>query len=250
MQLSDIPGSDKRGGLVATKRDKPQPTIHRCPVIRADLELLADRTPVPLERAPASLRQPFRKGRPRRKPRRTMLFRHRRRAAGRAGQGEPLFFAGAGLALLDACLRTDPPAAGALRSRLALQSAAASAKFLRVNVDEATLRDLSFAVGDPLGPAANLLSLWRDCAGQPPSLTPAQILDAAARLDLAVDPNGLALSLKACAGEGDLVSAAAKAAAAAFSSSRTPQRPPPKFLRSGHSTWSSPSGCVGRGPCR
>ena len=41
--------------------------------------------------------------------------------------------------------------------------------------------------------------------------------DAAARLDLAVDPNGLAASLKACAGEGDPVSAAAKAAALAFS---------------------------------
>ena len=63
-------------------------------------------------------------------------------------------------------LRADPPAAGALRSRLALQSAAASAKILRLNADEAALRDLRFAVGDPRGPAANLLSLWRD-ARQP-----------------------------------------------------------------------------------
>ena len=40
---------------------------------------------------------------------------------------------------------------------------------------------------------------------------------AAARLDLAPpDPNGLASSLKACAREGDPVSAAAKAAALAF----------------------------------
>ena len=40
----------------------------------------------------------------------------------------------------------------------------------------------------------------------------------AARLDLALpDPNGLASSLKHCAGEGDPVSAAANAAAAAFS---------------------------------
>ena len=46
------------------------------------------------------------------------------RASGRAG-GDPLFAAGAVLALLDACLRADPPAAGALRARLALQSAAA-----------------------------------------------------------------------------------------------------------------------------
>ena len=37
------------------------------------------------------------------------------RAGGRAGEGEALFFAGAGLKLFawDAALRTDPPAAGA-----------------------------------------------------------------------------------------------------------------------------------------
>jgi hypothetical protein len=119
--------------------------------------------------------------------------------------------------LLDAARRADPPAAGALRSRLALKSAATCAKILRVNVDEAALRDLRFAAGDPLGPAATLLSLWRDCAGRPPSLDPGRIFDAAARLDLPLpDPNGLAASLNACAGEGDPVSAAAKAAAMTF----------------------------------
>jgi hypothetical protein len=139
------------------------------------------------------------------------------RASGRAGQGDPLFFAGAGLAFLDACLRRDPPAAGALRARLALQSAAASAKILRLNTDEGALRDLRFAVGNTLGPAAKLLQVWRDLAGRPPSLDPGRILDTAARLDLAVDPNGLASSLKASAGEGDPVSAASTAAAAMFS---------------------------------
>jgi Protein of unknown function (DUF1403) len=138
------------------------------------------------------------------------------RASGRAGE-DPLFAAGAGLALLDAHLRRDPPAAGVLRSRLALQSAAASAKILRLNTHEGALRDLRFAVGNTLGPAAKLLRVWRDLAGRPPSLDPGRILDTAARLDLAVDPNGLASSLKACAGEGDPVSAAAKAAAATFS---------------------------------
>jgi hypothetical protein len=138
------------------------------------------------------------------------------RASGRAGEGDPLFFAGAGLALLDTCLRAEPPAAGALRQRLALTSAAAFAKILRVNADATALRDLRFAVGDPLGPAANLLSLWRDGAGRPPSLDPSRIFDVAARLDLAVDPNDLALSLKACAGEGDPVSAAARVAALTF----------------------------------
>ena len=60
------------------------------------------------------------------------------------------------------------------------------------------------------------MARWRRPAAQPRSQ--AGFVDAAARLDLALpDANGLALSLKACAGEGDPVSAAAKAAALAFS---------------------------------
>jgi hypothetical protein len=140
------------------------------------------------------------------------------RASGRAGEGDSLFAAGAALALLDAFLRHDPPAAGALRSRLALQTAAASAKILRLSADEAALRDLRFALGEELGPAAKLLALWRDLAGRPVTLHPDRIRDAAARLDLALpDPISLSSSLKACAGEGDPVSAAAKAAALTFS---------------------------------
>ena len=193
-------------------------------MIRADLKLLTDAPPDSEERricaaaeARASqdkLKRKLWNGRPFPPPAPIPAW---ARASGRAGEGSLLFAAGAGLALLDAALRADPPAAGALRARLALQSAAASAKILRVNADEAALRDLRFAIGDPSGPAANLLSLWRDGASQPPSLDPGRIVDAAARLDLAVDSNGLAASLKACAGEGDPVSAAAKAAALAFS---------------------------------
>ncbi len=153
------------------------------------------------------------------------------RANGRAGEGDPLFAAGAGLALLDAHLRHDPPCAGALRARMALKSATASAKILRVNADDGGLRDLRFAVGDPLGPAATLLSLWRDIASRPPSLDPGRIHDGAARLDLALpDPNGLASSLKHCAREGDPVSAAAKAAAAAFSAVPDARVPPSEIL--------------------
>jgi hypothetical protein len=140
------------------------------------------------------------------------------RASGRAGQGEPLFFAAANLALVDAFLRRDPPAAGALHLRLALMSAAASAKIVRLNADAAALRDLRFAVGDDPGPGAKLLWLWRDLAGRPPALDAGRLATAAARLDLAPpDPNGLASSLKACAGEGDPVSAAGKSAALVFS---------------------------------
>lgn len=141
------------------------------------------------------------------------------RASGKAGEGEPLFAAGASLALLDAFLRADPRCAAALRSRLALQSAAASAKIVRVNADEGALRDLRFAAGDALGPAANLSSLWRDLAGRPTSLDPGRIRDAAAALDLpASNANALVESLRECVRGGeDPVSAAAKAAVSAFS---------------------------------
>jgi hypothetical protein len=192
-------------------------------VIRADLTLVPEPAADPGEGVPAPLRRGAGTSRTSAKAPETQAFPPPAapvpawaRASGRAGE-DPLFAAGAGLALLDAFLRRDPPAAGALRARLALQSAAACAKLLRLKTDAAALRDLRFAVGNPLGPAPNLLSLWRDGAGRPPSLDPGRIFDAAARLDLAVDPNGLAASLKACAGEGDPVSAAAKAAAAAFS---------------------------------
>jgi Protein of unknown function (DUF1403) len=185
-------------------------------VIRADFELLADLPPDPEDRGPAPIRK-----RARAKPSPGKTAERQAfppapipawaRAGGRA-DGDPLFFAGAGLALLDAVLRRDPRSAGALRSRLALQSAAASAKVLRLNTHEGALRDLRFAVGDA-GPAARLLHLWRELAARPPSLDPNRFAAAAAALDLAMDPSGLASSLKACAGQGDPVSAAAKSAA-------------------------------------
>jgi hypothetical protein len=208
-------------------------------VIRADLTLVPDpiadlgeAVPAPGLRharparksADALLRQPF----PSLPPAPVPAW---ARASGRAGQGDPLFFAGAGLSLLDSFLRAEPPVAGALRARLALQSAVASAKILRLNADEVRLRDLRFPVGDPLAPAANLLWLWRDGAGRPPSLDPARILEAAARLDLTFpDPKGLAASLKACAGEGDPVSAAAKAAVLAFCALPDVPAPPSEIL--------------------
>jgi Protein of unknown function (DUF1403) len=125
-------------------------------VIRADLTLVPDpiadlgeAVPAPGLRharparksADALLRQPF----PSLPPAPVPAW---ARASGRAGQGDPLFFAGAGLSLLDSFLRAEPPVAGALRARLGLQSAAASAKILRLNADEVRLRDLRFPVGD------------------------------------------------------------------------------------------------------
>jgi hypothetical protein len=218
------PPPDKRGVFLAQILDKAPPRIHHGQVIRADLTLapnpiadLGDAVPAPGLRparparksADALIRQPF----PSRAAAPVPAW---ARASGRAGE-DPLFAAGAALALLDAFLRRDPPCAGALRARLALQSATASAKILRLNADAAALRDLRFAVGDDVSSAAKLLRLWRDLAARPPSLDPGRLAAAAARLDLAVDPNGLASGLKASAGEGDPVSAAAKAAAFAFS---------------------------------
>ena len=207
-------------------------------MIRADLELLAEPPADVQERRSRAAREArASQEKPSEDPGTTQPFRRRRRSrrwartSGRAGESGPLFAAGAALALLDACLRAEPPAAGALRARLALQSAAASAKILRLSADAGALRDLRFAVGDPLGPAATLVSLWRDGAGRPPSLDPSRIFDAAARLDLTLpDANGLALSLKACTGEGDPISAAAKAATLAFCAVPDAPTPPSEIL--------------------
>jgi hypothetical protein len=87
---------------------------------------------------------------------------------------------------------------------------------VRLNANAAALRDLRFALGDA-GPAARLLALWQDLAARPPSLDSVRLTTAAARLDLALtDTDGLASRLKACAGQGDPVSAAAKATALTF----------------------------------
>jgi hypothetical protein len=137
----------------------------------------------------------------------------------RAGEDDTLFSAGASLALLDAFLRQDPPCAGALRQRLALQSAAASAKILRLRTDEQGLRDLRFALTEESDRAMKLLGLWRDLASRPPTLDARRLAKAASALDLALrDPEALAASLRDYGrGPDDPVSAAAKAAAAAFS---------------------------------
>jgi hypothetical protein len=193
-------------------------------VIRADPDLISESVADPGEDVGAPLPKTTKAKRPRAKASETQAFPPPAtvpswaRASGRAGEGDPLFAAGAGLSLLDAFLRHDPPAAGALRQRLALISAAASAKILRLNADEGALRDLCFAAENALGPAANLSSLWRDLAGRPPSLDPGRIGEAAARLDFALpDPIRLSSNLKTCAGKGDPVSAASKTAALAFS---------------------------------
>ena len=128
-------------------------------VIRADLDRLAEPPPDVPERLPAPPAKRARaKTSHRENPGSGKPFRRRRRSRpgrGRAeGQGRaiPCLPPAPGLRFSTPVCARDPPAAGALRARLALQSAAASAKILRLNADEAALRDLRFAVGSRLGP--------------------------------------------------------------------------------------------------
>ncbi len=192
-------------------------------MIRADLSLVPDPIPDPGKGVPTPSRRSARTSQTSAKAPETQAFPPPAgipswaRASGRAGE-DPLFAAGAALALLDAVLRRDSLYAGALRQRLGLQSAAATAKVLRLNADAGALRDLRFAVGDALGPAAKLLELWRDLVGSPPSLDARRLAIATGLLDLPVaNADALAETLREQSRAGDPVSAAAKAAAAAFS---------------------------------
>jgi hypothetical protein len=77
---------------------------------------------------------------------------------------EAAFLAGAGLALLDARVRAEPPFTGVWRQRLALEAAAASARILRRGEDEAMLRDAFYlrrGDADDPGPAGRILVAWR-----------------------------------------------------------------------------------------
>ena len=81
------------------------------------------------------------------------------RSAGRAGEGDSRFSAAA-----------TRVATGALGQRLALQSAATSAKIPRPRTDEASLRDPRFALADGPNPAVQTPWPVRDPASQPTRL--------------------------------------------------------------------------------
>src|SRR5208283_5920231 len=94
------------------------------------------------------------------------------------------FAAGASLALIDGVLLPNPLFAGALRSRLALRAAAASAKILRLRGDEGALRDAEhLAAADDPGPAGRLHRLWRGLVGQDARLYAASFGEALRLLD-------------------------------------------------------------------
>ncbi len=96
----------------------------------------------------------------------------------RTGQGaspserDAAFAAGAAVFALDQIIRAEPPWLGCLRMRLAIRAAAVAAKLLRLNADEATLRDALHLTrhGDDPGPAGRLHRLLRQLALRPTRL--------------------------------------------------------------------------------
>ena len=143
-------------------------------------------------------------------------------------EGPAAFFAaGVSLAWLDAILRQNPPFGGALRQRLALKAAAASARLLGLREDEAALRDAEhLAVAEEPGPAGRLHRLWRGL-GRQDARVDAERIEEALRL-LGLPKPGDAASLvgelqELAQGSGDPVTLAAQAATRAYRFSPGPE---------------------------
>ncbi len=86
-----------------------------------------------------------------------------------AGLSGAAFATGAALSLLDQVVRADAPWLGCLRMRQALKAMVAMARMLRLNADEAMLRDAFHLTrpGDDAGPAGRLHSLLRQLTSRP-----------------------------------------------------------------------------------
>ena len=138
-------------------------------------------------------------------------------AVGADARGDAAFYAGAGLALLDQILRTDPPFAGALRQRLALRAAIACAALARHREDEGALRDaehLSPGAGET-SPAGRMHRLWRCFAALPVGFDQQNLRRAADLLELpqAFDLEALSETLQQLAqGKKNPLAAATRAA--------------------------------------
>jgi hypothetical protein len=134
-----------------------------------------------------------------------------------------VFAAGASLALLDPIARADPPFAGALRQRLALRAATASAAMARLREDERDLRDAEhlapFGETTQTSPAGRLHRLWRLFAARPLRLDAPTLRRAAYLLGLPDDASleGLATAVHdIVTGAEHPLAAAARASAAVF----------------------------------
>jgi Protein of unknown function (DUF1403) len=138
-----------------------------------------------------------------------------------AASFEAAFRAGAGLALLDAALRENPPFSGALRQRLALRAATSCAALARHREDSAALRDAEHLSpgGGQTSPAGRVHRLWRAFASRPSRLDAPTLRAAADFLDLPADISfeGVADALRdVVADAGTPLAAAAGASAAAM----------------------------------
>lgn len=108
-----------------------------------------------------------------------------------AGQGvlspasEVAFAAGAAIFALDQVLCAEPPWLGCLRMRLALKAASVASKLLRLNADEAVLRDALHLTrpGDDPGPAGRLHALLRQLAARPTRMAEETLELLAAEID-------------------------------------------------------------------
>jgi len=145
-----------------------------------------------------------------------MFPRWARPPATSAACSDGAFFAGAGLALLDAILRENPPFGGALRQRLALQAAGVCVKKARLREDADALRDaehLTPSAGTSrTSPAGRIHRLWRLLASRPMRLDASTLRMAADLVGLTDEKNcdGLAVALR------DIVAGAAHPLAAAL----------------------------------
>jgi predicted ArsR family transcriptional regulator len=127
--------------------------------------------------------------------------------------------ASAGLAFLDAVLRTNPPFAGALRQRLALRAATACAAMARHREDSSALRDAEHlaSVGAQTSPAGRVHRLWRLFASRPTPLDDSTLRIAADLIGLtdATSFDGLAEALRDIVADAETPLAAAAGASAA-----------------------------------
>ncbi len=85
------------------------------------------------------------------------------------GPSGAAFAAGAALSLLDQVVRADALWLGCLRMRQALKATVVAARMLRLNADEAAVRDALHLTrpGDDAGPAGRLHALLRQLASRP-----------------------------------------------------------------------------------
>mgnify|MGYP001129885697 CR=1 FL=1 len=106
-----------------------------------------------------------------------------------SSDADAAFFAGAALNSLDNLVRSEPAWVGVWRQRLALKCAVSACRLAGRSEDEAALRDawVLRQPGAALGPAGNLLAVWRQLASRPPVIDVERLAEVVDRLGLRWD---------------------------------------------------------------